>query len=96
MAKLEARGVDFRPPGGESPRDVQARLGPWLTSFANAGRPGVAVTHKGVIRALAALASGWDMTGPAPDKLRAGTAHCFRIDAAGRPAVERLNLPLAP
>jgi probable phosphoglycerate mutase len=96
MKEMEARGLDFRPPGGESPRDAQARLRPWLASFAAAGRPGVAVCHKGVIRAIAALASGWDMTGPPPEKLRAQMAHRFRIDAAGRPAIERLNLPLAP
>ena len=96
MEKLEARGLDFRPPAGESPRDLQERLKPWLASFAAAGRPGVAVCHKGVIRAVAALASGWDMTGSPPEKLRAETAHCFRIDAAGQPAIERLNLPLVP
>src|SRR5438045_5863185 len=28
MASAEAAGLDFRPPGGESPRDVQARLLP--------------------------------------------------------------------
>ena len=96
MARMEARGLDFRPPGGESPREVQARLAPWLASFGAAGRPAVAVCHKGVIRALAALALGWDMTGPPPEKLRAESAHRFRIDAAGRPAIDRLNLPLAP
>ena len=31
----EARGVDFRPPGGESPREVQARLS---VAMANVGR----------------------------------------------------------
>ncbi len=33
MAENEARGLDFRPPGGESPRDVQARLLPLLKSL---------------------------------------------------------------
>ena len=35
MAALEARGLDFRPPGGESPRDVQARLASWLAASLN-------------------------------------------------------------
>ena len=96
MAALEARGLDFRPPGGESPRDVQARLAPWLARLAADGQPLVAVCHKGVIRALTALASGWDMCGPPPEKIRNTAAHCFSVDAEGRPAVERLNLPLAP
>ena len=96
MAAMEASGLDFRPPGGESPRDLQARLAPWLGRVAAAGRPCVAVCHKGVIRALTAFASGWDMTGPPPEKLRDSAAHCFVVDARGRPAIERLNLPLVP
>lgn len=94
MVEMEARGLDFRPPGGESPREVQARLAPWLARVAARGRPCVAVCHKGVIRALAALASGWDMAGPPPEKLRDAAAHRFLVGTGGTPAVERLNLPL--
>jgi probable phosphoglycerate mutase len=97
MAENEARGLDFRPPGGESPRDVQARLEPWLAALAAGDQAiNVAVAHKGVIRALYALAVGWDMTGKPPEKLRDGCGHLFEIDEAGRPAVVRLNVPLAP
>src|SRR3546814_19659201 len=70
MAAAEALGLDLRPPGGESPRQVQDRLKPWLAERSSCGRDTIAVTHKGVIRALYALACGWDMTGPPPDKLR--------------------------
>ncbi|MDH3792273.1 MAG: histidine phosphatase family protein, partial [Rhodospirillales bacterium] len=91
---MEARGLDFRPPGGESPRDVQVRLAPWLTRVAADGQPCVAVCHKGVIRALAALASGWDMTGPPPEKLRDAAAHRFLVGTGGTPAVGQLNLSL--
>ncbi|MHA1113210.1 MAG: histidine phosphatase family protein [Alphaproteobacteria bacterium] len=94
MTQMEARGLDFRPPGGESPRDVQARLMPWLRAVADAGRPRVAVTHKGVIRALYALASGWDMTGKAPARLDWTCAHVFALAADGIPAVVRLNVSL--
>lgn len=97
MAEAEARGLDLRPPGGESPRDVQARLRPWLTSVAadRSSPPLVAVTHKGVIRALLALATGWDMTDDPPVTPRDACLHRFRLDRDGRLSVERLNEPLA-
>ena len=94
MADNEARGLDFRPSGGESPRDVQRRLLPWLARLAEAGRPSVAVCHKGVIRALYALASGWDLRGKAPEKLRDNCAHRFAVADSGRVTVDRLNIPL--
>lgn len=96
MVQNEARGLDFRPSGGESPRDVQARLRPWLARRAETGRPTVAVTHKGVIRALYAMASGWDMTGKPPQKLRNASAHRFLVDPAGEPRVDCLNIALQP
>jgi probable phosphoglycerate mutase len=90
MTENEAHGLDFRPPGGESPRDVQKRLRPLLASLAG---PTVFVTHKGVLRALYALATGWSMTEKGPDKLRDGMVHAFRL-TDGEPAVEKLNIPL--
>ena len=96
MANLEDRGLDFRPPGGESPRDLQTRLAPWLAGVAADGRPCLAVTHKGVIRAIFALAAGWDLRGKAPVKLRPDCAHQFHLSADGRPSANRLNLALLP
>ena len=96
MASAEARGLDFQPPGGESPRQVQGRLRPLMARLAAHGKPTIAVTHKGVIRALYALAEGWEMTGEAPEKLRDGCAQCFRLGPDGRPETDQLNLPLAP
>ena len=96
MVSNEARGLDFRPSGGESPRAVQDRLKPWLRRVAEAGEPTLAVCHKGVIRALYCLASGWDLTGEPPEKLRDATAHQFLLSADGSPAIERLNLSLTP
>jgi broad specificity phosphatase PhoE len=89
MARREGAGLDFAAPGGESPRQVQARLAPWLGRLAAAGRPTVAVGHKGVMRALYALATGWDMTGEAPDRLRPYRAFGFLVDAAGSPCLPR-------
>ncbi|MDH3228813.1 MAG: histidine phosphatase family protein [Alphaproteobacteria bacterium] len=94
MQAWEARGLDFRAPGGESPRDVQARIAPFLAEVAGRGGATVAVTHKGVIRALYALATGWDMTGKPPHKLHDSALHLFRLAANGTPAPDRLNIPL--
>src|SRR5207245_3262910 len=38
MVLAEAAGLDFRQPGGESPRQVQARLTPLLAEIARSGR----------------------------------------------------------
>lgn len=95
MAEAEARGLDFRPPGGESPRDVQVRVAPLLRDIAGAGEPTAAITHKGVIRAVFAEAAGWDMLGEPPARLSWAAAHLFRLDRGGAPRVERLNIPLA-
>jgi probable phosphoglycerate mutase len=88
MARNEARGLDFRPSGGESPREVLARVRAWIEELQE---PTFAVTHRGVIRALLALATGWDMTGKPPAKLDWNAVHLFRL-ANGRPQVEHLNL----
>jgi probable phosphoglycerate mutase len=93
-AAREAKGLDFKAPEGESPREVQVRLQPLLARLAELERPTVLVTHKAVIRALYALASGWTMIGKPPTKLRANCAQLFRLAADGMPAVERLNVSL--
>lgn len=94
IEELEAQGLDFRAPGGETPRDVQARVAPLLAEIGAAGVPIAAITHKGVIRAVFARATGWDMLGKPPYKLSWSAAHLFRLDREGRPSIERLNLAL--
>ena len=93
MTALEARGLDFRPPGGESPREVQCRLRGFLEERQSLARPTVAVCHNGVIRALYASAAKWDMTGKPPHKLQADCAHLFRNTIDGL-KIEQLNLSL--
>jgi probable phosphoglycerate mutase len=93
MALNEARGLDFRPPGGESPRDVQERLRPLLRRLSG---PTIAITHKGVLRALYALATGWNMQRRPVDKLLDSHAHSFAVASDGTLAVEQLNIPLGP
>jgi probable phosphoglycerate mutase len=95
MKAWEAKGLDFQAPGGESPRAVQGRLRPFLAERAAIGAATIAVAHKGIIRAIYAEATGWDMTGPAPHKLKDGCAQMFALDAAGRPHVAQLNIALA-
>lgn len=94
MAENEARGLDFTPTGGESPRQVQTRLRDWLAAVAAADQATVAVTHKGVIRAILSLATGWDMTVPPPTRLDWASVHMFRLDDQGTPSVDRLNIGL--
>jgi probable phosphoglycerate mutase len=94
FAQEEAHGLDFRPPGGESPRDVQARLASLLAEIARQGRPTLAITHRGVVRAIHAHARGWDMIGKPPDDLGPHALHLFDIDADGQPHVDCLNIPL--
>jgi broad specificity phosphatase PhoE len=94
MKANEDRGLDFRPPGGESPREVQARLRPWLAEIARAGRPTAAVTHKGVIRAVLGLATGWNFIGKPPARLDWLAAHLFALAEDGRPSIARLNISL--
>ena len=94
MAANEALGFDFRPPQGESPREVLVRVRSWLADVATQATPTLAVCHRGVIRVVFAAALGWDMRGKPPAKLDWNALHVFRLDPAGQPAVLQLNVPL--
>lgn len=86
------RGLDLAAPGGESVRQVQARLRDWLSALT---RPAVAVTHNGVLRAAYALATGWTMVDKPPERMAPASAHLYAWDGQ-RLTLNRLNLPLAP
>ena len=90
----ERLGLDFSAPGGETPRQVQARLRPLLAEIAASAVPSVIVTHKAVLRALLSLATGWEMLGKPPVKLQPDSAHLFRLAPDGMPTVEQMNVPL--
>ena len=94
MAANEARGLDFRAPGGESPREVRTRLGPWLEECAAAGGDHVAVSHKAVIRAILSLAFDWDMTEKPPARLDWSGLHLFGLAEDGWPRPLKLSLAL--
>jgi probable phosphoglycerate mutase len=88
----ESKGLDFQPPRGESPRTVMTRLKAWL---ATVDEPVVAVSHKAVIRALLALATGWDMTDRPPYRFDWRCLHLFEVAPDGSLGLGELNVPLA-
>jgi len=83
MAANEARGLDFRPHGGESPREVQLRLSEFLREVTGGGTDSVAITHRGVIRAALGLATGWDFLGTPPLPLDRSDLLMLTLDADG-------------
>lgn len=91
MAEIEARGLDMCPPGGESPRDVQARLRPWLATL---NLDTVAICHKGVIRAVISMAYNWDMTGKSPLRFDWTAGHLFAVNEQGRISPLEMNISL--
>lgn len=90
VSALEALGLDLAAPGGESPRIVAERIAPFLTRVARLGGRHLAVTHKGVIRAAYALASGWDMRGKPPLPLKGPMALFLDLDEDGSPRAAAL------
>lgn len=64
---IERWGWDYLPPGGETPRQVWARLQPWLAALQG---DAVAVCHIGVMRVLLAQAHRWDFAGPCPFRIK--------------------------
>lgn len=93
FAANSARGLDFRPPGGESPRDVQRRFVTWLRRN-TADAPALAVTHQGVIRSVLALATGWDMTGKPPVRLADDIVHLIEVNERGTVRPHAWNVAL--
>ena len=88
------RGIDLRPHGGESPREVRERFAGWAASVGRSGRPMGAVAHQGIIRAAISLATGWDMVNPLPDKMDWDAVHLFAVESDGTVSIERLNISL--
>ncbi|MEH6629404.1 MAG: histidine phosphatase family protein [Halopseudomonas aestusnigri] len=91
---MEDQGLDLLPPGGESPRQVQRRLEPFLSRLGKQDKSTVCVAHKGIIRALYAKASEWNMLGKPPQKLKDNCAHLFKVLRSGRIEISVMNLSL--
>lgn len=94
FAQNENLGLDFRPPGGETPREVQSRALSWLRDTVEENSNAFAITHKGVIRALLAKAAGWSMVGKPPVKLDWKNIHVFRVDDHLSVTLHKVNVPL--
>jgi probable phosphoglycerate mutase len=82
VKRLQQAGWDFRPPGGESRREVLAR---GLRALRVAARrwPGeriLVVTHEGVIKCLVYHLTGRRFIPGEPDLLRAGHLHRLACD----------------
>jgi broad specificity phosphatase PhoE len=95
LADNEIRGLDFQPPGGETPRKVAARFSTFLRDVAGAGKDLAVVAHKGILRASVVLAFGWDMLGKSPVPVVDDAALEYFLDRDGRLTFER-SLPLLP
>ena len=98
LLDLQASGLAYAAPDGESRGDLHDRLASWLAEVAAVGVPVLAFAHQGVIRGLVALALGWDYVGELPEpyaglRIRA-VAHEFEVGSGGALTVERLNVPL--
>ncbi len=88
------RGLAFRPPGGESTGELQARVISFFACVAEIPQDAVAVTHMGVLRSGYALATGWNMSTPMPAELDLAAALVLSLDAHGTAAIAEFNAPL--
>lgn len=86
------RGVDFRPPGGESTGELHARVAAFLKDAARGEEDAVVVAHLGVLRAAYTLATGWDMATPMPAGLDVSKILLLALAPDGTATVEALNL----
>ena len=94
FARQENQGLYLQPPGGERPLDVQTRVSRWAESIHRQSDKAVGcICHKGVIRAIYAAASDWNMLGKPPHKLDFTSLQVFSFDDNGW-HIKQLNLPL--
>ncbi|MDF2234305.1 histidine phosphatase family protein [Albimonas sp. CAU 1670] len=78
---VEGWGMEFRAPGGEGPADMFARLAPL---FAELREPTLLVTHRGLMRAALAMATGWRYEGPETFRIKRFALHPVTLEG-GRP-----------
>ncbi|MBS40823.1 MAG: hypothetical protein CMM83_03745 [Rhodospirillales bacterium] len=94
FVKRKKKGIDLRPDGGETPREVRNRVHKWIKIIAKNKRPTGAVSHQGIIRAAISLATGWNMINPAPEELEWDAVQLFRVDLNGNVKIDQLNISL--
>jgi probable phosphoglycerate mutase len=84
-------GLDYRCHGGESLRDVQQRLKPWIAEIYRRGENSVVVSHKGTLSALYAWAAKWDVQGHPPDRVDWKCFHVLVVESNTEIKIEKLN-----
>lgn len=82
---VEDWGWDMAPPGGESPNDAWARIGPALTDIATANIPALLVVHRGVMRVIMAKAHNWNFDSAEPFRIKRERIYPITLDADGTP-----------
>ena len=92
--RRQKMGIDLRPDGGESPRDVRDRVGEWVSRICLTEEPIGAVAHQGIIRAMVSLATGWNMINPAPEKMDWDAIQLFTMKPDGGVEIDQLNISL--
>ncbi len=90
------RGMDFRPKGGESTRELVLRVASFLGDVAKRGSDAIAIAHRGILRSAYTLATNWDMSSPMPAKLDLATALVLELRDDGSAKIAELNVPLRP
>ena len=85
LADLEAMGLDFRPPGGESPREVAARLAAFLADLARPGRDIWSRHPQGRAARRARPGARLGHAGRPPVRYDPERALLFELDSEGRP-----------
>jgi len=75
---IENWGWDYRPPQGETPAELRARLVPWVAGLQ---RDTVAVCHIGIMRVILACATGWNFDGAAPFTVKRNRLFVLHISA---------------
>lgn len=88
------RGIDFTPFGGESTRELVARVGAFLRDVAKDEGDAIAIAHRGILRTAYTLATGWDMASPMPAKLDLSGALILALTRDGKAEISALNVPL--
>lgn len=90
----EKRGLYFQPPLGETPYMVRERLKTFLNTVESQEKDIIIIAHKGIIRALYSLATGWDMSHNPSHKLSDQSIHCFKVHSSDHIEIDQLNIPL--
>lgn len=74
---IEQWGWDYRPPGGETPAEVWARIKPWIAGLEH---DTIAVCHIGIMRMILARAYHWNFDGPSPFRIKRNRLFVVEID----------------